>query len=66
MTSIQSEFERRFAGLPGVLGIGLGKGEGGEYELKVYVVDAHASEPFPKKFQDARVSVEVTGKITAH
>ena len=66
MATIQTEFEHKFAGLPGVTGIGLGKSRSGEYELKVYVDSIQSSRRLPQRFKEAPVSVEVTGKISAY
>jgi len=63
MALIQSEFERRFSGVPGLLGVGIGKDQTtGDYALKVYVMDNRASGRLPKSFNDVAVSIDVTGQ----
>ena len=66
MVQIQSEFERHFSGVPGVIGIGIGKNkENGDYALMVYVADKTICKRIPKHFNDVLVSVDVTGNVQA-
>lgn len=66
MTKIQAEFERRFGNIPGIVGIGIGKGDNGDYALKVYVDDSVTVRRIPRSFDDVQVSIDVSGGVSAY
>jgi hypothetical protein len=67
MISIQSEFERKFASSPGIVGVGIGKDNNtGDYALRVFVQNRNASRRLPTSFHDVVVSIDVTGDLTAY
>ena len=67
MTSIQSEFTRRYSAIPGLVGVGIGKDETtGDYQLNVYVKTPAVIAKLPQSFHDVRVSVDVTGGAVAY
>jgi hypothetical protein len=67
MTSIQSEFTRRYSELPGLLGVGIGRDETtGDYQLKVYVQSAAVIKKLPRSFHNVPVSIDVTTGAVAY
>jgi hypothetical protein len=65
--SIQREFEESYAGLPSVLGVGLGvNSDHTAPAINVQVSEKAAIGALPKTFHGLDVVVDVVGEITAY
>jgi len=65
--SIQHEFEENFAGLPSVVGIGLGVNSSSTAPaINVQVTKKLAANVLPRTFHGLEVVVDVVGEVTAY
>lgn len=65
--SIQQEFERNYAKLPSVVGVGLGMNAASTGPaISVQVTRPVAAKKLPKTFHGLEVVVDVVGKIVAY
>jgi hypothetical protein len=64
---MQPELVRRLQDVPGILGIGVGRGRArGSIALRVLVRDQAAASVVPESVGDVDVIVEITGRLRAY